>query len=401
MDKPLMPFEEALDLIGGIEYVAGSAKVEERPLEDVRGCVLADTAYAELPSPPFTNSAMDGFAYRHTGASGLCRLPVIDTLYASDHPQCAGQGHAHRIMTGAELPSCADSVVPVEECREPQGGYVEFELPSRRGLNVRIKGEDLDSGQKLYEKGRVLDSTSLLVLASQGFARINVKTPPRIGIVSTGSEIVDPGQPLKPGMIYNSSKTFLKTEVNRLGLDLTLCRSVPDDRELTRTLADEAPAEIVVSTGGISMGQKDYIPGVLEETGYRILFHGVAMRPGQPNLLAVRDDGCCWLGLPGNAISTMVGFRFFFLPLVRRYYGLPVREEGRVAELTHDPPRLKGKTRFYRGTMTEDSQGEAKVTLERFQASYAVSPTIRSNCFLRLDSEGSRLGRVYSYTGQI
>lgn len=401
MDKPLMPFEEAMDLIGGIEHVAGSSRVKEQSLEDTCGCVLADTVYAALPSPPFTNSAMDGFAYRHTGKSGPCHLPVIDTLYASDHPQCTGRGHAHRIMTGAELPSCADSVVPVEDCREPQGGYVEFELPPRCGLNVRIRGEDMDAGQRLYEKGRVLDATSLLVLASQGISRINVMSPPRLSIVSTGSEIVDPGQPLPPGMIYNSSKTFLKTEVNRLGLDLVLCCSVPDDRELTRILADETPADIVVSTGGISMGQKDYIPGVLEETGYRILFHGVAMRPGQPNLLAMRNDGRCWLGLPGNAISTMVGFRFFFLSLVRRYYGLPVREEGRVAELTHDPPRLKGKTRFFRGIMTAGNRGEARVALDRFQASYAVSPTIRSNCFLRLDNEGSRMGRVFSYSGHI
>lgn len=403
MRKKLIPFEEALNRIGSLDFSA-SMTMTERALEKAAGAVLGEPMKAALPSPPFTNSAMDGFAYRHPGAPlpGSNRFPVDGTIYASDHVRCTASGHVHRIMTGAALPACADSVVPVEDCRESENRMiVEFEVPALAGKHVRVQGEDLKSKDLLYDRGTVLDSTSLLVLAGQGFSSVRVIAPPRIGILSTGSEITEPGEPLQPGMIYNSSGVFLRAEVECLALPLAFCRVLPDDRAATARAAAGANVDIIISTGGISMGEKDYIPEVLSETGYRILFHGVAMRPGQPNLLAAKPGGPCWIGLPGNPISTMVGFRFFFLPLLRRFYGLECREPGRVARLTHDPPRLKGKTRFYRGVMQEDEAGRALVTLDAFQASYAVGPTIRSNCFVRCDKEGSRQIRVFSFTGEI
>ena len=401
MRKQLIEFEEALNRIGAIDFLPGRTPVEDRPLEEATGCVLAEPVTAVISSPPFTNSAMDGFAYRHPGTGGVIRLPIAGTVYAADHIECTGQDHAHRIMTGAPLPACSDSVVKVEDCTEPEKGMVEFELPAITGLNVRKEGEDLTVGRLLYEKGTILDSPTLLVLASQGFSTIKIIPPPRVGIISTGSEITEPGQPLKPGMIYNSSQVFLKSEIKRLGLWLAFCQKIPDDKDLTRRIAENADADIVISTGGISMGEKDYIPGELDETGYHILFHGVAMRPGQPNLLAKKEGGACWLGLPGNTIATMIGFRFLFLPLVRRYYGLEHREKGRSATLTTEAPSLRGKTRFYRGVLKEDANGETRVTLDRFQSSYAVSPTIRSNCFLRLDKEGSRTGQAFGFVGNL
>ena len=288
------------------------------------GRVLAAEVDAVLDLPPFDASAMDGYAVRldDLSAAGPWRLPVTGRIAAGD---TLGQhfAGAARILTGAAVPHGFDAVVMQEKCRVETGVVMIDELP-RPGLNIRRAGEDARRGERLLVAGTLVAAQQLAILAGQGLSDICVRRKVRIGLISTGSELQEPGQPLRPGQIFNSNRIML-----RAGLDT--CRwaevidfgIVPDTREAIAAAlaAASARCDAIVTTGGVSAGEEDHVSWGVGSGGGTLDVLKVAMRPGKPVKVG-KLGTALFLGLPGHPNAALVTFRMIALPALRRLAGL-------------------------------------------------------------------------------
>ncbi|MSQ00604.1 MAG: molybdopterin molybdenumtransferase MoeA [Myxococcales bacterium] len=291
---------------------------ESVPLADAYDRVLAAPVVAPLDLPPWDNSAMDGYAVRSSDLPG--RLRVLETIAAGAVGRCRVEpGTASRIMTGAPMPDGADAVVMVEDTRT-DGDRVVIERTTRMGQHVRRRGSDVAMGGRVLETGARLSPGAVGLLASLGFSHALVATRPRVAIVSTGDEVVAPGRPLGPGQIYSSNNHALVGLVHQAGGLPIDCGNCPDDRDALRARFTEAAgiADVVVSTGGVSVGDFDYTRDVLSQ----VEFWRVAMKPGKP-LAYGQIAGRPFFGLPGNPVSCVVNFLQFVRPALRMMMGDP------------------------------------------------------------------------------
>lgn len=304
---------------------------EPLPLLDAAGRVLAADLFAQHDVPPFDNSAMDGYAVRCADlqGSGPWRLPLAGRSAAGD-PAFAKErmpGSALRIFTGAPVPAGFDAVVMQENC-ERQGDMVVIGRKPSPGLNIRRAGEDVAKGAPLLSRGDPLTPQRLALLAGSGHAHADVFRKVRIALISTGSELREPGEPLAPGQIHNSNRVFLRAmlaahswaEVQDFGI-------VPDDRaRIEETLREAASGcDAIVTTGGVSVGDEDHIATIMRGGGARLDVVKVAMRPGKPVKIGLIDR-TFFAGLPGNPNSALVTFRRIALPALRAMAGLSVTE---------------------------------------------------------------------------
>lgn len=321
----MIRYEDALTAIQSVSLPTRTVAV---PLERAHGLVLADDIAAMVPSPPFTNSAMDGFAVRRDEALAG-PLAVVGAVYAQPSDgivQEAPRGACVKIMTGGHLPAWADTVIPVESSETDPHGRVLFSAVPELGAHIRTEGSDLAKGSPLLRRGITLDAERIMVAAAFGHRTIPVIERPRLTFISTGDELIEPGEPLPIGAVYNSSKFFLIAAAQALGLGDTPHLTISDDEagaaraveaELARA---KGGATVLVTTGAVSAGDLDFIPKLAARLGFKALFHKVAIRPGKPIYLGVRDDAV-WLGLPGNPISTAVGWHAFARPLLTKVAG--------------------------------------------------------------------------------
>lgn len=289
------------------------------------GRVLAAAVEARLDVPPADNSAMDGYALRAEDAGR--ELPVSQRIAAGTSPQPLAPGSCARIFTGGEIPPGADCVVMQEKVAlstHHDRVHVPAGIPA--GDNVRQRGRDVRAGACLLNAGTRLEAAALGHLAGQGITQVRVRQRPRVALLSTGDEIVDPGQPLTPGQIYNSNRPMLKHLLERFGADVIMTMTVPDDYAATcATLRQAAEqADVVITTGGVSVGEEDHVKRALEALGQLDLWR-LAMRPGKPLALGrlPREDGseARFIGLPGNPVSGFVGAWIYLRPLMGALLG--------------------------------------------------------------------------------
>jgi len=287
------------------------------------GRVLAEDVTSLRDVPPFVNSAMDGYAARSTDLGTLpVLLQVVETIAAGTVPcHTIETGRAARIMTGAVVPAGADTVVKVEDTAEI-GDRVEIRVAPAKGSNIRYPGEDVRSGELVLRPGRELRPADIGVLASVGRSVVRVRRRPRVAIVATGDELVELGQPLRPGQIVNSNAYTLAAAVYEAGGVADVIGIVSDDESASRSAFEQALcADIVLSTGGVSMGVYDLVRSTLRGLGVVERFWKVAQKPGKP-LTFGRRDGTLVFGLPGNPVSALVCFYVYALPVLRRMHGL-------------------------------------------------------------------------------
>lgn len=300
---------------------------EEVGIAAAGGRVLAQQIRSPFDIPPFPNSQMDGFAVRSAdvaGASGTTpiALHVVGTIAAgSGTDRAVGRGEAIRIMTGAPLPDGADAVVKVEDTRT-EGSLVEIQHAPAPGEFVRPVGEDLAAGELVLRPGRTLRAADVGLLASMGLPTVRVRSRPRVAVIATGDELVALGGRLGPGQIYNSNAYTLAAAVQEVGSVPTILGIVPDDpKALRAAFASCAGFDAILSTGGVSVGEFDFVKQIMDEIGLERRFWQVAQKPGKPITFAARG-GQLYFGLPGNPVSSLVCFALYVAPALRRALGL-------------------------------------------------------------------------------
>lgn len=293
-------------------------------LSSCRGLVLAEPLVARAAVPAFDNSAMDGFAVRREDLDRLpVRLWVLDEVAAGQVSALSpGPGECLRIMTGAPVPEAADSVVPVEQTDEEVDVVTVHEAPSRgRGAYVRGAGEDVAAGDVVAPRGTTLTPGGLSAAAGAGRGELVVRRRPVLGVAATGDELVPPGRPLGRGQIYESNVTHLRHAARRLGADVIVAAAVPDDAGAFAAALDDLAgrADLVVLTGGASVGAHDVARDVLTERAGAVYRH-VRIQPGKPQGWA-RWQGTPVISLPGNPVSAAISFELFVRPLVDALLG--------------------------------------------------------------------------------
>jgi molybdopterin molybdotransferase len=310
------------------------------------GRVLAEDVVSDLDMPPYDKAMMDGFAVRSADLpDGRGLLSVIDEVMAGQTPRNpVGPGQAIRIMTGAPIPDGADAVVMVERTRL-EGNRVEIEdKPPEPGLNILRRGREMRRGDKVLESGAELRPQEFGLLATVGRAQVSVFPPTRVAILSTGDELVEAGEAPGPGQIRNGNSPMLLAQVIRAGglsQYLGIARDRPDS--LLQLIAVGLQAQVLVLSGGVSAGELDLVPGILQELGVQAHFHKVAMKPGKPVFFGTRDETLVF-GLPGNPVSALVCFELFVRPALRVMQGQPVAvpallEARSIEDFTHRSDR--------------------------------------------------------------
>jgi len=297
---------------------------ETVPLAQADGRVLAAPLLAGLDLPPWDNSAMDGYALRLADGQGE-PLPVSQRILAGSAPQPLKPGTCARIFTGAPLPPGADCVEMQENTEVLADGRVRFLEALRPGRNVRPRGQEVRTGETLLAAGSQLGPIELALAASIGIGTVTVRRRPRVALLSTGDELVEPGQPLGPGQIYNSNRRLLAAWLMRLGCEVRDAGILADDLQATRAaLAGVGEVDLILSTGGVSVGEADYLGQVLREAGDLALWK-LAIKPGKP-LTCGHYRGVPVLGLPGNPASTLVTFGLLARPYLLRRLGVEAVE---------------------------------------------------------------------------
>jgi molybdopterin molybdotransferase len=345
---PLLTVEEARTaILAGADPVAG--RTERIDCAQSLGRVLAETIRSGIDVPPHDNSAMDGYALRADDLGADLRLPIAQRIAAGDSPPPLPLGTAARIFTGAPIPQGADTVVIQEEC-ETGADWVRLRRAPQRGGNIRPRGNDIAAGQEVLAAGTRLDPRHLGLLASIGQREVAVRARLRVALLTTGSELTEPGEPLAPGRIYNSNRHLLAGLLREQGCELIDPGPVSDTVEATQAAlyAAAGAADLIVSTGGVSVGDEDHVKAAVAAIGHIALWR-VTMKPGKP--LAYGRIGAAHLvGLPGNPVSAYVTALLFLLPLLRRLQGRdgPPFPEPESARLAHDWPRARPRREFLR-----------------------------------------------------
>ncbi len=398
-----------------LSYPKARAMVEERgherqtyrsddqralPLYSAQGQILADPLLSPEPVPPFDNSAMDGYAFRaadslQASAEMPIVLPLLGTVAAGDQP-CNFPGNGVvEIMTGAPMPAgIFDAVIRVEDTeKNSEQNTVFIKRPARSGDNIRRRGSDFDCHQKLAVRGQTVTPELMMSAASLGLDTLPVQDPIRIALLITGRELGRfTDKDLAPGMIRDASGPYLQATLNRPDFDLVAHKMLIDDAALFQSEALkilELGPDIIISTGAVSMGKYDFIKDSLLELGAELHFHKVAMRPGKPLLFAEWRNGPVWFGLPGNPVSTIVGWRFFIDPYVRALRGQPA-EKVAMGRLVKPYKKPSGLTCFLKA-YSEVVDGTLRVEILEGQGSYMLSPLLQANCWAALEEDSEFL----------
>lgn len=367
------------------------------PLDDALGRVTAETVMAGHDVPPFANSAMDGFAVRAADTAGApVALEVVGTAAAGAAPGVeVGPGQAVRIMTGAVVPPGADAIVMVERTSPGPDGWVNIEAPASPGDHIRHPGEDIRAGQVLFEPGTELGPGHLGVLASVGAETVVAVPPARVGVLSTGDELTSGPGPLLPGQIRDSNRPMLLALVARAGCVPVDLGAVPDDEAAITASIQQGVAgcDAILSSGGVSVGDFDYVKTVLDRLG-DMHWWQVAVRPAKP-LAFGTVLGTPVFGLPGNPVSSMVSFELFARPALRQMTGHRELFRPELPAIADEPLRRRpdGKLHLVRVVATADADGRLHVHPSGGQGSHLLRAMALSNALALLpDGDGVEVG---------
>ncbi|GAB3881216.1 UTP--glucose-1-phosphate uridylyltransferase [Terrabacter terrigena] len=370
-------------------------------LTDALGLVVARDVRAKVDLPHFDNSSMDGYAVRADSLAGAgdapVRLRIVGEVAAGDDPSFSvGPGEAARIMTGAPMPEGADAVIAVEDTDGAAEGEVECRVPVEPGRYVRPRGEDVASGSVVVSAGEVVGARTIALLAACGYAEVEVHRRPHVVVLSTGAELVEPGKPLQPGQIHDSNSSMLWAAAVGAGASAEIRAAVGDsDEELIRALDEVVgEADVVITSGGVSMGAYDVVKNALRSEG--IEFVKVAMQPGKPQgfglLTGPNGRRVPLFALPGNPVSSFVSFEVFVRPALRRLMRLnPEKRRLRPATLISGVESYGGRRQFGRAVVSRSAEGTLVAVPVAGQGSHFVADLAKANALFVVPEDVTEL----------
>lgn len=382
----LVTIEDAMEQL--LAMVSNNQAVETVNLEDALGRILACDQSSSLNIPPEDNSAMDGYAVRYNDAVEGAQLNMVAKVFAG-HPltDTIQKGDCVRIMTGGQVPDGCDAII-MQENTTANGDVITINQTVREGEHIRRQGEDIKVGQTVLVKGRRLTSADIGSLAGLGCQKVSVYKKLSIALISTGDELKKPGSALAPGQFYESNGYTVNALLTRLDVNIINFGIVEDSIEkLTEvfTQADEQ-ADIVITSGGVSVGEADYTKTVLEKLG-KIAFWKLAIKPGKPFAFGLLPNSY-FIGLPGNPVSAMVTLHQLAVPLIRRASGENPKTPLRLTATTSAKiGKRPGRTDFQRGNYEVNEQGQLMVSPNGAQGSGILSSMSRANCYIILEKE--------------
>jgi molybdopterin molybdotransferase len=332
----------------------------ETPLDESLGLVLAGDLRATIDSPPFDNSAVDGYAIRASDSEVGRVFEVVDEAPAGQpSAKSVGEGEAIKIFTGGVIPAGADAVVMVENT-SGWGETFELKKDAEPGQNLRAAGEDARKGDLILREGTEIGAPEIALSATQGYGTLPVHRRPRVVVLSTGTELVEPGaRELSPGEIFDSNSFAIVAQAREAGAEARRVHAASDDEEVLRAALEEAleNADVVVTSGGVSVGEKDLVKSTLLDLGVEQVFWGVKFKPGKPLFYGKRDD-TRFFGLPGNPVSAMVCFDLFVRPALMGMMNREDRERPRIQVYFEDHIENKfGRMHAMRVSLKETEKG--------------------------------------------
>ncbi len=393
----LIPLDDALAQLAA--RLSPVTTTEERPLAECHGRILAADVTARVTAPAFSNAAMDGFAFRHADLAGHPQgLKVADRI-AAGHPSAHQfvAGEAARIFTGAPMPEGLDSVAMQEDCKtEMRGGAEHVMLPAgiKSGANVHPAGLDFAKNSVVLKAGRRLRPQDVGMAAASGHARLTVHQRLKVAVFSTGDEIVEPGEPLRPGAIYSSNRHALMAWAAGLGCAIEDLGNLPDNLEITAKALHDASArnDLLITTGGVSVGGEDHVRAAVERNGAIHLWR-MLIKPGKPTALG-NVGNAAFVGLPGYPVSAQAMFMMFARPVILRLSGAvgepmaPVRY--RVASAS-SYSKNTARREFVRAKLEAGRDGAPQARLYRVQDSVVLSSLIDSDGLVDLHEDTKRI----------
>ncbi len=373
-----------------------AGQTEKIGINEALGRIVAADITAPVDLPPFPASAMDGYALLRTDIATEAdtilseprKLQIVGTSWAG-HP-CEAEvtsGTCVRVFTGAAVPAGADQVVLQEytDCPDETHALYTGSLPSESF--IRPVGHDIRRGQKLLSQGRILNGFDLGSLAAAGISELRVFSRPTVGVFSTGDELIDPGQALQPGQIYDSNRLTIGQLLRRAPLSITDLGRLPDDQTRTRAALAAAAEhyDFLITSGGVSVGDADYVTQTIAELG-TLSFWKLNLKPGKP-LAYGRINNCHIFGLPGNPVSTIVTLLLIAQPAILRSAGAMLAAPSRIpARVTSTLPHTPGRTEYQRGNL-EEQEGQLIVTHTGDQSSNRLSTFTTANCLIEVPGE--------------
>jgi molybdopterin molybdotransferase len=388
----LTELERAREIV--LERAAPLA-VERVPLGEALGRVLAEDVRGEEPVPGFDSSAMDGFAVRAADTEGAsaaapAELPIaVESRTGAPAGAAVLPGEACRISTGAAIPAGSDAVVPVEEARVA-AGHVLVEVPVEAGRYVRRAGEDVAVGETVLERGDELGPAALGVLAAIGHLSPRCRRRPRVAVLTSGDELLAPGEAMRPGAVRDSSRHTVPALVERAGAELVGVDTAPDDPAAIRSaLAPLLKADVAVVCGGVSVGEHDHVRHVLAELGAEAAFWGVALRPGKPTWFGTRGATLVF-GLPGNPVSAMVAFILLVRPALATLAGAAPERTRTTAILDRDYEKAPGRAHAVRCRLALREDGWHATPAPR-QGSHVLTSMLGADCLALAPAERGSL----------
>ena len=378
-----------------LDLIPQTSRTETIPLTEAVGRIAASDTHAKHDIPPFRNSAMDGYAVLHSDLSNVQRFSIVGSSLAG-HPYTSdiATGQAVRITTGAATPGNADAIV-IQELVNHDGDTFTTGAQVKSEQYIRNPGDDIQRGQLLLATNTPISAAHTGLLAAQGLSEITVFCLPKVGVFSTGDELCAANDKLGKGQIYDSNRTSIQALLKKAGIDsqdLGICKDDPQDIE--RVMNAAAEFDFVLSSGGVSVGEADYVKQTLEKNG-ELFFWKVAMKPGKPLVTGKLKNDAIYFGLPGNPVSSMVTCLQFVIPALAAFSGCsyqtpPVLQAICLSELQKE----RGRFEFQRGKVEVSSTGELQVSTTGLQDSHVLSSMSHANCFICLDQHatGARTG---------